>query len=116
MADEIIDEAELLRQLEGDEELLRELIETFLAECDGLLSDVLRAVADRDAAGLERAAHKLKGTVSIFGSREATSLAQALETMGRAGDLRGAKGAVARLQERMKALGRALAAMRERHV
>jgi HPt (histidine-containing phosphotransfer) domain-containing protein len=116
VANEIIDEAELMDRLEGDEELLRGLIDTFLEEASPLLQQVLEAVTRRDAAGLNRAAHKLKGMVSIFGSGEAAQAAEALETMGREEDLNRAEDASAHLRERMEALEKSLARLKEKHV
>ncbi|MGA8067629.1 MAG: DUF4381 family protein [Terriglobales bacterium] len=112
-ADEVIDKAELLNKLEGDEELLRELIDIFFEESGVLLEQISDAVTKRDAAGLHRAAHKLKGTVSTFGGSSATRAALALEMMGRNGELDHAEAGFMELRERMKALERALAEMRE---
>jgi HPt (histidine-containing phosphotransfer) domain-containing protein len=112
-ANDVMDRAELLSRLEGDEQLLRELIDAFLDESGTLMQQVSEAVTSQDAGGLERAAHKLKGTVSIFGSRAATQAALVLETMGRERDLRHAEEALPRLKEQMEALEKALAELRQ---
>jgi len=112
-ANEVLDRAELLSRLEGDEQLLRELIDAFLDESGPLMQQVSDAVTSQDAAGLERTAHKLKGTVSIFGSRTATQAAQGLETMGRERDLRQGEEGWARLKEQMEALEKALVELRQ---
>jgi len=112
-ANDVMDRAELLSRLEGDEQLLRELIDAFLDESGPLMQQVSEAVTSQDAGGLERAAHKLKGTVSIFGSRAATQAALVLETMGRERDLRHAEEALPRLKEQMEALEKALAELRQ---
>ena len=111
-----INEAELLARLEGDEELLQELIDAFFAESGESLQQVLDAVSRTDAPGLDRAAHKLKGTVSLFGGEEATQSALVLETMGRTGNLDQAEASSRQLQGLMEALGKALAELREKHV
>ena len=113
MQEELMNKSELLSRLEGDEQLLRELIDTFFAESGLLLQHVSEAVANHDGLGLDRAAHKLKGTVSIFGSPAATQAADALETMGRDRDLRGAEEVLADLKVQMDALERALDEMRQ---
>jgi len=115
MANEVINETELLERLEGDEELLHDLIDTFLAESGTLLQQVLDAVARQDGPALYRSAHQLKGTVSIFGGREATQSALALETMGREQILDKSGEAAARLEEHMAALEKSLACLKEKH-
>jgi HPt (histidine-containing phosphotransfer) domain-containing protein len=109
-----IDESVLLNSLGGDEELLVELINAFLAESEGLLERVTDAVARRDAARLERAAHNLKGTVNIFGLPPITEAAQALESMGRERDLQDAVAAAGQVRERTQVMVRQLTGLRER--
>jgi HPt (histidine-containing phosphotransfer) domain-containing protein len=116
MAIETINETELLEHLEGDEELLLELIDSFLTESDPILRDVLSALGGRDADALYRAAHKLKGMVSIFGSGETTQSALTLEMMGRERNLDKADAAAAMLQEKMAELRSSLTALKEKHV
>lgn len=116
MTNKMVDKSELLSQLEGDEQLLRELIDTFFAESGSLLQHVLDAVSSRDAVALNHAAHKLKGTVSIFGCQPASAAAAVLETMGRNGDLTRAEDAGAQLKQQMEALEAALRQLREEYV
>jgi len=62
---------------------------------------------------LERAAHKLSGVVSIFGSRPAMQSAVALETMGRNRHLPHAEEVLAQLKGQMEALAEALGGLRQ---
>jgi CheY-like chemotaxis protein len=110
---EVFDKAELVDRLEGDQDLLRELIEAFLAEADPLVQQVSEAVAKRDASDLHRAAHKLKGTVSTLGGKSATRVAMALETMGRSGELKDSEAALEQLRREMAALKKCLAELVE---
>jgi len=109
---EVLNTADLLLRLEGDQELLGELIDVFVAEREGLLRGVSEAVTQQDAAGLERAAHKLKGSVSMFGSRIATQSCQLLETMGRDRDLSRAAEVFAQLKPQIETLEKALIELR----
>jgi signal transduction histidine kinase/DNA-binding response OmpR family regulator/HPt (histidine-containing phosphotransfer) domain-containing protein len=109
----IVNKVELLGSLDGDVHLLGELIGIFLADSGSLLQRVSDAVTGRDAFALERAAHKLSGTVSIFGNRPATQAAMALETMGRDRNLLHAEEMVARLKNQMEALKEALGELRQ---
>jgi CheY-like chemotaxis protein len=79
-----------LGRVEGDGEVLQRLAKLFFDQAPKLLAVMRQAVTDGDAKALERAAHKLKSSLDIFGARTANQLAQKLEILGRAGDLRDA--------------------------
>jgi HPt (histidine-containing phosphotransfer) domain-containing protein len=110
---EVVNKSEILGRLEGDEELLQELIVDFLEGSTELLQQVAAAVASQDAVAVERTAHKLKGTVSIFGCRSASQTALALETMGRGRDLLKAESSLAELTLQMHTLEKALREIRQ---
>jgi HPt (histidine-containing phosphotransfer) domain-containing protein len=105
---EVLNTAELLSRVEGDEELLAELIDVFLADSGEMLLCVSDALTRQDAAGVERAAHKVKGSVSIFCSRTATQTAQVLEAMGRDQDLSRAPEIFAQLERQVEMLKQAM--------
>jgi CheY-like chemotaxis protein/HPt (histidine-containing phosphotransfer) domain-containing protein len=96
--DSVFDRAAFLERLDGDFELLDELVETFREECPRLLSETRAAVSRGDSPGLERAAHALKGSVSNFCAPAAFEAAQRLEQMGREGNLTGAGDALVALE------------------
>ncbi len=108
---EAMDRAEALERAGGDEELLQELAELFLAESPKWLAQVRDAIAGGDAPGLQRAAHTLKGAVGTFGARAAFRAALQLETIGRAGAVTGAAEAYGALEEAIVQLERALAGL-----
>ena len=105
---EEFDREAMLAELDGDEELVTELIDTMRAEAPKLVHEVRVAVEAADAALVTRAAHTLKGAVSNFGARAAADAALRLEQMGRAGDLSHASPALATLEMEMSALMREL--------
>ena len=80
------DREEALTRVGGSEELLRELVELFRSECPKQMDEIRRQHAAGDLAGLARAAHTLKGSVSIFAAQTAYDAALRIEKMGRAGD------------------------------
>jgi HPt (histidine-containing phosphotransfer) domain-containing protein len=84
------DPAVAWKRVEGDRELLREVVELFISESPRLMEQVRHSIVAADSHGLERSAHALKGSVSNFGARSAQALAAQLEGMGRSGDLAGA--------------------------
>jgi len=102
------DREAMLAELDGDEELVTELINTMRAEAPKLVHEVRVAVNAADPALVTRAAHTLKGAVSNFGARAAADAALRLEQMGRAGDLSHAGPALDTLEVVMSALMREL--------
>jgi two-component system sensor histidine kinase/response regulator len=105
--DEVLDRAAALAHVEGDTDLLGELVALFLEDCPRLVGAVREALARNDAKALERAAHALKGTLSNFAAVAATAAALRLEQMGHGDNLAQAGEACAALEaeiERLKPL------------
>jgi HPt (histidine-containing phosphotransfer) domain-containing protein len=80
-----------LLMLDDDEELLREMLTIFLNVYGDQLQLIRTAVAKKDPVALVKAAHRMKGTLSVFAITELTDTAAALEKMGRHGMLHGAE-------------------------
>ena len=76
-----------LKATEGDMELLCEVIQAFLEEYPGLLTEIARGLDTRDHRAIQRASHTIKGTLRIFGEIPARQSASELEAMGKSGDL-----------------------------
>jgi two-component system, sensor histidine kinase and response regulator len=79
----ILDHEIMLGTVERDLELLRELVEIFLAESPGLLAQIRTGIAERNLELAERGAHTLKGAVGNFGGRRAAEAARAVEEVAR---------------------------------
>ena len=94
----------LWKRVEGDPELLRELIGTFEIEFPGMLASVEGAIEHDDSVRLERAAHKIKGTMVQFSAGSAAAAARELEQLGRSGTLTGAGDALEKLRREILAL------------
>ncbi len=77
----------LLALMEGDRDLLQELIDVFLEDAPQRIEGVRRALADRDAEALYKAAHALKGSAGNFGAPKVVSRANRLEALSRENDL-----------------------------
>jgi len=84
------DPISLLERVSGDRELLHELVDLFAQECPAMLSDIESAVKEGNASALQRASHKMKGSVLQFSAARAGAIAGALEVMGKTGSLTGA--------------------------
>ncbi len=83
--DDYWDEAAMLKQLEGDEELLLELIELFLETVPLRLADLNEAMAKENQQGIADAAHAIKGMTGQFFAKPAKTLAGQLEDSARHG-------------------------------
>jgi PAS domain S-box-containing protein len=103
------DRDELMDRLAGDADLLGMLVGVFRRDAAGMLVALEQAVAAKDNAAVERAAHKLKGALLNLSARPAAEAAALLEELGRRGEEAGRDGAVARLAEAMRELDRRLA-------
>jgi PAS domain S-box-containing protein len=97
-----------LASVDGDASLLAEVVRIFRKEGPRAMTEIDRAIRDGEAAGLDRAAHRLKGSLGTFGARTATALARQLETMGRSGDLHGTGDVAVALGAELGRLGQAL--------
>jgi HPt (histidine-containing phosphotransfer) domain-containing protein len=71
--------------VDGDRELLRELIEAFLEECPRYMLDIDSAIKRNDPETLRRAAHTVKGGMRHFGAGPAIETAERLEQLARSG-------------------------------
>ena len=91
--------------------LLAEIVGVFSAQCPSWMEALRGAIARGDAGQLRRIAHTLRGALSNFGCGAACREAERLETLGRAGNLREAAGAVADLERHIQRLMPALAAL-----
>jgi HPt (histidine-containing phosphotransfer) domain-containing protein len=103
------DPAALLERVEGDAELLREIVDLFAADSPRLLEELRQASASGDADLLKRAAHTLKGAASNFGAVAVVDIARDLEMMGREGNLTGAPAVCGRLEQTLRAFEDGLA-------
>ncbi len=78
-----MDISKTLKSLEGDEELLQEIITEFEPETQKMLLDIKEAFQKKNCRDLERAAHKLKGTLGNFYAQSALNYAQKIEFLAR---------------------------------
>jgi signal transduction histidine kinase/CheY-like chemotaxis protein len=108
-----LDVTATLAQIGGDRETLEAMVQLFAQQSRKMSQEVREAVTAGDAGRLEFAAHKLKGSLSIFGASAACALAQRLETMGQRGDLTEAAEGWSELERALERLHPALASLVE---
>jgi HPt (histidine-containing phosphotransfer) domain-containing protein len=107
-AAEAFDRERILANVDGDMELLKEVVSMFLGEYPKTMEDIRDAIDRGDPHRLNRAAHALKGSVGNFGGRNAFETALRLEIMGKNRELCGAAAVYSALAEEMERLGKAL--------
>jgi HPt (histidine-containing phosphotransfer) domain-containing protein len=107
------DAVDTLARVAGDRELLTELIEIIRAESPRVLSEIDRCVTSGDADGLERATHRLRGSVGVFGAQSVTRAALELELMAHKRHLTGAALKLAELRQALDRLNSDLATFSE---
>ncbi len=78
---------ELLDRVEGDLELLAELLRLFLDDLPENRDALLKAIEGDDLGGAAIAAHKLKGMLANLSAIQMASLASEIELAARSGDL-----------------------------
>jgi len=100
-----------LRALGDDVPILNKLCAYFFREHAAQVSALEQALAAREAVAVERAAHRIKSAVGHFRAKRAWDLSQALERMGREGQLEGAPELLSTLRGEV---GRLIAFLSER--
>jgi PAS domain S-box-containing protein len=110
----VIDEKEIMARLEGDTELLSELVAFFLDEINRRRADIAAAASAEDGAALRRAAQSLKAEAAHFGARPVLNALNKLEEIARAGDFGDFPLAEAHLENELGRLSEALQRLTEK--
>jgi two-component system, sensor histidine kinase and response regulator len=97
-----LDRSALLDRVEGDMDLLGDIIELFKEDSVRQLAAIQEAIDKKDAAALRRAAHTLKGTCGNLGAPEAAATALELEKQATAADLSQAQEVVRLLESQVQ--------------
>ena len=110
----IIDVERLNENMEGDPEVLRDIVGAF--QRDQILQErsIVEALANGDAATLARAAHTFKGLLLTLAARPAADAALRLEMLARSSQLADAHIALRELQNELARLQPALDALLRR--
>jgi two-component system sensor histidine kinase/response regulator len=80
------------------------LAQAFVGEVPGRMERLRQALQTGDAAGVQMAAHALKGTLSVFAAANAVTAAATLEELGRRQELSEAAGPLAALESDVQRL------------
>jgi PAS domain S-box-containing protein len=109
-AETAFDLADALSRVEGDRELLAELVDIFRSESPRMMDDIRLAFRAGDPTRLERAAHALRGSVGSLGARAVGQSAAQLEALGRSGSVTNGEALLATLERDLDDLEHALQA------
>jgi HPt (histidine-containing phosphotransfer) domain-containing protein len=101
----------LWERVNGDMDLLRDLVGLFAQEYPGLLSNIEAAIQQGSFTDLQRFSHKLKGSALQFSGRQAVAVAGALEKMGATNSLESADQLFLKLKHEVLYLMKVLNAM-----
>jgi HPt (histidine-containing phosphotransfer) domain-containing protein len=99
-----IDLPTVLERVEDDRELLRELVQLFLDDVPLRMRAIHDAVDSRDAEGLQRSAHALKGSAGNLAALAVFEAARELERTAPTGDWTHAQEACAALESELRRL------------
>jgi two-component system, sensor histidine kinase and response regulator len=108
---ERFDPETLWNRVDGDLDLLRELVELFTEEAPRMLARIEEAIKHGSASDLEKASHKIKGSVLQFSAHAATAIALELEENARLGSIAGAEELLKKLRHEIDRLQQTLRAM-----
>jgi two-component system, sensor histidine kinase and response regulator len=97
-ASENLNRALILERLEGDSELLIELVQLFLEQAPQLIEAMRKSLQQGDMQGLARSAHSMKGAASNFLAHGTAGAASQLEADAKREDTESAKTALAALE------------------
>jgi two-component system sensor histidine kinase/response regulator len=106
---ELFDRVSLLERVEGDQELLTEMIHLFQEDAPNLVAAMRDALQRGDMAVLERSAHSLKGAAGNLSAKATTTAAQQLEKDAKNKDATGAKVSLVQVERAVDQLLPALA-------
>jgi CheY-like chemotaxis protein/HPt (histidine-containing phosphotransfer) domain-containing protein len=109
---EVLDEVLFWSHVDSDAQLLRDLVDIFLEECPRLVDEIRVALNRKDAKGVQRGAHSLRGCTSNLAAQMASEAALKLERLAQAGDLLRAERALQDLEGQLERLQPALLAVR----
>ncbi|MCP4786692.1 MAG: response regulator [Fuerstiella sp.] len=107
-ATDVIDWTSALKNVDGDRDLLNELMPISLQESKQLIEQLNEATTVEDARTAERLAHTIKGSAQTIGATETRNAAAAIEASAAQGDFNTLRQQMPRLREAVDELERAI--------
>ncbi len=100
--EDVINRDDLRERLDGDMDLLKELVDIFIEDSAKLIQGIDDALGQKDADKIGKIAHTIKGAVSNFSASRAYDAALALEKIGKNGTLADAPAAFEELKKQIE--------------
>ena len=110
----VVDVAKLETHLEGDPDMIREIIDAYLRDHPVREREMTEALAHKDSSALARVAHTVKGLLLTLGAAPAGDVALRVEILARCGNLVEADAALRDLRAEMARVVPALHAIQKR--
>jgi two-component system sensor histidine kinase/response regulator len=92
---------ELLERVDGDRELLAELLELLRKDYPVQIKAMRRAIAENDGKALEHVAHSMKGALGNLAATSGAGIASDLEKIGKSGHAAQAQARLAELEDEL---------------
>jgi HPt (histidine-containing phosphotransfer) domain-containing protein len=108
---EVFDKRILLGRLDGDEELFKEIVKTFLDDAPLQVEKLKQALMEENLNQLEKQAHSLKGAAMNIGGNALQAIAFEVELSGKKGDLKRTQELIPRLEKEFTRLQKALSSL-----
>jgi CheY-like chemotaxis protein/HPt (histidine-containing phosphotransfer) domain-containing protein len=108
---EVFNEKMLLDRLDGDKELFREILQTFLQDAPLQIEKLKQALEEGDLSQTEKQAHSLKGAAMNIGGIALQAVAFDLEVSGKNRDLNQARPLMQKLNKEFESLQKALTSL-----
>jgi two-component system, sensor histidine kinase and response regulator len=99
--EQTVDLVEALASIEGNRDLLREIVHMFIEQYPRLLEQIHQALSSSDGKALAAAAHTLRSSAGQVGAHEALDGARRLEEIGERESLAKAPAVLAKLEEEL---------------
>jgi len=112
-ATDALDRKALLDRVEGDVELLGEMIELFKEDSVRLLATIRDGLDTKKPDVVRHAAHTLKGTCGNLGASQAAATAAELEKLAAAGNISGGQDIFRSLEEQVQRAGKLLDGLKQ---
>jgi len=107
----VFDQKFLLDRLEGDEELFKEIVRTFLDDAPLQVEKLKQALREENLSQIEKQAHSLKGAAMNIGGNALQAIAFEVELSGKKGDLKRNQELIPRLEKEFTRLQKALSSL-----
>ena len=111
LSNEGFDRQGLMDRLHGDLALLRELVDLFATEVPGMLAGIEKAIQQGSPSELQKASHKIKGSMLQFSAHAAANIALQLEKNAQAAFMDESAMLLEKLKEEINVLQQTLRAM-----